>query len=103
MALLGKAALAMWWDMAAEVRPDFEDWHSHEHFPERMGKAAINSASEARNISSRPPAGENRTVSACPATPPPALASTRHWLRTMWRWCGIMRVDHGVGWFSRAR
>ena len=37
MALLGGAALAMWWDMAPEVRPDFEDWHSHEHFPERMG------------------------------------------------------------------
>lgn len=36
MALLGKAALAMWWDMAPEVRSDFEDWHSHEHFPERL-------------------------------------------------------------------
>lgn len=36
MALLGKAALAMWWDMAPEIRPDFEDWHSHEHFPERL-------------------------------------------------------------------
>ncbi|TWO68444.1 hypothetical protein FN976_22705 [Caenimonas sedimenti] len=37
MALLGQAALAMWWDMAPDVRSDFEDWHSHEHFPERMG------------------------------------------------------------------
>jgi hypothetical protein len=37
MALLGNAALAMWWDMAPEVRADFEDWHSHEHFPERLG------------------------------------------------------------------
>jgi hypothetical protein len=37
MALLGTAALAMWWDMAAEMRADFEDWHSHEHFPERLG------------------------------------------------------------------
>lgn len=37
MPLLGKAALAMWWDMAPEVLADFEDWHSHEHFPERMG------------------------------------------------------------------
>ena len=36
MALLGKAALAMWWDMAPEARTEFEDWHSHEHFPERM-------------------------------------------------------------------
>ncbi len=36
MALLGKAALAMWWDMAPETKAEFEDWHSHEHFPERM-------------------------------------------------------------------
>lgn len=37
MALLGKAAIAMWWDMAPAWRSEFEDWHSHEHFPERMG------------------------------------------------------------------
>lgn len=37
MALLGKAAVAMWWNMAAAQRDEFEDWHSHEHFPERMG------------------------------------------------------------------
>jgi hypothetical protein len=34
--LLGKAAVAMWWDMAPAHRAEFEDWHSHEHFPERM-------------------------------------------------------------------
>jgi hypothetical protein len=27
----------MWWNMASEHREEFEDWHSHEHFPERMG------------------------------------------------------------------
>lgn len=37
MALLGQAALAMWWNMAPDVREDFEDWHTHEHFPERLG------------------------------------------------------------------
>jgi hypothetical protein len=37
MALLGKGAVAMWWDIAAEHRAEFEDWHTHEHFPERMG------------------------------------------------------------------
>jgi hypothetical protein len=37
MPLLGKAAVAMWWDMAAQHRTEFEDWHSHEHFPERLG------------------------------------------------------------------
>jgi len=26
----------MWWDIAAEVRADFEDWHVHEHLPERL-------------------------------------------------------------------
>jgi hypothetical protein len=36
MALLGKAALAMWWDITPEHRAEFEDWHSHEHFPERL-------------------------------------------------------------------
>jgi hypothetical protein len=36
MPLLGTAALAMWWDMAATHRAEFEDWHSHEHFPERL-------------------------------------------------------------------
>ncbi len=36
MPLLGGAALAMWWDMAAGERAEFEDWHSHEHFHERM-------------------------------------------------------------------
>ncbi|MGC1175388.1 hypothetical protein [Polaromonas sp.] len=36
MPFLGKAAVAMWWNMAPEHREEFEDWHSHEHFPERM-------------------------------------------------------------------
>jgi hypothetical protein len=37
MALMGPAAIAMWWDMAPAHRIEFEDWHSHEHFPERLG------------------------------------------------------------------
>jgi hypothetical protein len=36
MSLLGSAAVAMWWNMAPDLRSEFEDWHSHEHFPERM-------------------------------------------------------------------
>jgi hypothetical protein len=36
MPLLGKAAVAMWWSVPPEQRPEFGDWHSHEHFPERM-------------------------------------------------------------------
>ncbi len=36
MPLLGSAAIAMWWDMAPAHRTEFEHWHSHEHFPERL-------------------------------------------------------------------
>jgi hypothetical protein len=36
MSLLGKAAVAMWWNVRAEQRAEWGDWHSHEHFPERL-------------------------------------------------------------------
>lgn len=36
MPLLGQAAVAMWWSVGTEQRAEFADWHSHEHFPERM-------------------------------------------------------------------
>ena len=26
----------MWWDMAPAMRAEFEHWHTHEHFPERL-------------------------------------------------------------------
>ncbi|RXN83633.1 hypothetical protein C7R54_25470 [Achromobacter aloeverae] len=29
--------MAMWWNMADSMRSEFEDWHTHEHFPERLG------------------------------------------------------------------
>jgi len=34
--MLGAAAVAMWWDIAPEVRAEWEDWHTHEHMPERL-------------------------------------------------------------------
>jgi hypothetical protein len=34
--MLGKAAVAMWWDIAPKLKSEFEDWHSHEHMPERL-------------------------------------------------------------------
>jgi hypothetical protein len=37
MPLLGTAAVAMWWTIAAGDREEFRQWHSKEHFPERMG------------------------------------------------------------------
>jgi len=41
MALLGSAAIAMWWDIAPERKAEFEDWHSHEHLPERLAIAGF--------------------------------------------------------------
>lgn len=35
----------MWWNMAPEHRADFEDWHTHEHFPERLGVPGFRRAS----------------------------------------------------------
>lgn len=37
MTLLGNAAVAMWWDILPAQREEFQEWHSREHFPERMG------------------------------------------------------------------
>ena len=35
--MLGNAAIAMWWDIPPPMQAEFEDWHSHEHMPERLG------------------------------------------------------------------
>ena len=35
--MLGRAAVAMWWDVPPEVRGEWEDWHTHEHMRERLG------------------------------------------------------------------
>lgn len=43
--MLGKAALAMWWDVAPELRVEFEHWHAHEHFQERLGIPGFRRAS----------------------------------------------------------
>jgi hypothetical protein len=34
--MLGSAAVAMWWNVPPEVRAEWEDWHTHEHMPERL-------------------------------------------------------------------
>ena len=34
--MLGEAAVAIWCDVAFEVRDEFDDWHAHEHMPERL-------------------------------------------------------------------
>ena len=35
--MLGSAAVAMWWDIAPDMCAEWEDWHTHEHMPERLG------------------------------------------------------------------
>lgn len=35
----------MWWDMAPGMRDEFEDWHSHEHFAERLALPGFRRAS----------------------------------------------------------
>jgi hypothetical protein len=34
--MLGKAAVVMWWQVPRELRAQWEDWHTHEHMPERL-------------------------------------------------------------------
>lgn len=35
--MLGRAVIAMWWGFDPALQAEVEDWHSHEHFPERLG------------------------------------------------------------------
>jgi hypothetical protein len=48
MALLGKAALAMWWEIEAPAFSEFAHWHAHEHFTERLGIPGFRRASRWR-------------------------------------------------------
>ena len=34
--MLGRAAVAIWCDVAPEIKEEFDDWHAHEHMPERL-------------------------------------------------------------------
>ena len=34
--MLGRAAVAIWFDTTPDVKAELEDWHSHEHMPERL-------------------------------------------------------------------
>lgn len=51
MSMLGKAALAMWWDVSDEVRQEWEHWHAHEHFPERLSIPGFMRASRWTDVS----------------------------------------------------
>ena len=45
MTMLGTAALAMWWHVAAADRPELEHWHAHEHVPGPLGIPGFRRAS----------------------------------------------------------
>ena len=34
--MLGQAAVAIWCEVEPGIRDEFDDWHTHEHFPERL-------------------------------------------------------------------
>lgn len=34
--MLGRSAVAIWCDVAPQARNEFDDWHAHEHMPERL-------------------------------------------------------------------
>jgi len=37
MALLGRAAMLLWYDIVPEQVAEHDEWHTREHFPERVG------------------------------------------------------------------
>src|SRR5215475_5016941 len=71
--------------------------------PGIFGRPRIDSVAVALSCSAFPDSGENLMVASEPATPPPKDATIRHWLRSMFRWCGIILDDQGVGLFKRSR
>ena len=36
MSLLGEAAMVLWYDIAPDAISEHDDWHTHEHLPERV-------------------------------------------------------------------
>jgi hypothetical protein len=39
--MLGAAAVAIWCEVDPALQEEFDDWHSHEHMPERLGIAGF--------------------------------------------------------------
>ncbi|MBV8033171.1 MAG: hypothetical protein JO035_16785 [Betaproteobacteria bacterium] len=52
--MLGRAAVAMWWDAAPRMRAEIEDWHTHEHMPERLGIPGFLRGSRWSAVSGKP-------------------------------------------------
>jgi len=50
----GRAAVTMWWDVPPEALPEWEDWHTTEHMPERVGIPGFLRGSRWRALSGEP-------------------------------------------------
>ncbi len=54
MSLLGKGALVVWHDIAAGGESDYNEWHSREHMPERLGVPGFRRGQRGAAISGAP-------------------------------------------------
>jgi len=54
MSLLGKGALAIWHDIAADGETDYNEWHSKEHLSERVGVPGFRRGHRLRAVSGSP-------------------------------------------------
>ena len=46
MALCGDGAMLLIYDIVADAVDDHDDWHTHEHFPERVGIAGFSARAD---------------------------------------------------------
>lgn len=54
MSLLGEGAMTMWHDVKSGMEADHDDWHSHEHIPERIGIPGFRRGRRCRSIDGSP-------------------------------------------------
>jgi hypothetical protein len=50
MSLLGKGAMVMWHNLKPAAATDHDDWHSHEHIPERIGLVGFRRGRRCRSL-----------------------------------------------------
>ena len=54
MALCGGGAMILFYDIASDAIDDHDDWHTHEHFPERLSIPGFLRASRWIALAGRP-------------------------------------------------
>lgn len=87
MALLGSGALLLFFDVMPESVPEHDDWHTHEHLPERLGIPGFLRGS--RWIATAP--GQSRYLVLYEVTEPATLTSTAY----------LERLNHPSAWTSK--